>query len=80
MAENNGHKDEKIPKKCPFFHTPCIGNECSLHVELMQSNSGFQKKFGMCSFPAMIMILSEMNMKTSLNPLQKIQIPNILKS
>lgn len=70
---DNGQKEDK---KCPFG-LEC--DKCRLFNEMTNGAGAGQRKFGLCSFNATVMILSEMNMKTQL-PQQKIQIPpNILR-
>ena len=79
MIENNGHKEVET-KLCPFLNKECIGEKCNLYSELIQNMAGFQKKFGLCAFNSVVLILSEMNQKATVNQQQKIQIPNIFKS
>lgn len=73
---DNGHEEERV-KECPFLMGYCIKERCALFTGMRQVG-GLQGKFGMCSFNAMIMMLSEMNMKTP-SPQQKIQIPQLLR-
>jgi len=68
--DDNGHQEEK---KCPW------GLECDkCRVSIEMGTIGTQRKFVMCSLPAMVTVLSEINIKT-LPPQQKIQLPNILR-
>ena len=75
---DNGHKEEEKVKYCPLIDKWCIKERCALYSEMMRSTGGLQQKFGLCSFNATVMLLSEMNMKAQL-PQQKIQIPNLLR-
>jgi len=72
MAEGNGHEPVK---QCPLIHADCIKEQCALWTEMMRNQGGLQQKFGLCSLNAMVMILSEMNLKTQ----QKIEIPNLFR-
>ena len=76
---DNGHKgEEKRLKKCPLLNEYCIEGRCALFTDMMRSVGGLQQKFGLCSFNAMVMMLSEMNMKAQ-PPQQKMQIPNLFR-
>ena len=78
MANNDGHKEEQRVKKCPFSGSWCIKEECALWAEMTRQAGGLQQKFGMCSFNAVITILSEISMKTR-PPQQKINIPTLVR-
>ena len=56
--DDNGHKEEK---KCPFG-LEC--DKCRLSIEMANTVNGLQQKYLMCSFPAAVTILSEINTKT----------------
>ena len=76
---DNGHEgQEKRLKKCPFIKEYCIEGRCALYAEMTRNVGGLQQKFGLCSFNAMVTILSEMNMKTQPPP-QKMRIPDLLR-
>lgn len=80
MVDGNGSGDgTEVIKMCPFFKEWCDKehqNTCALHAELTQSIGGLQRKMTLCVFNAMIMMLSEINMKTPA-PQQKIQRINL---
>ena len=78
MTENNNGKEEQ-KANCPFINSSCTGKGCALYIEMKRVTAGLQQTFGMCSIPAMVQILSEMNMKAQ-QPQQKIQIPNLMRS
>lgn len=76
---NNEHKDtEERLKKCPLLNEYCIKERCALWADMTRQAGGLQQKFGMCSFNAVVMILSEINAKTQ-PPQQKINIPNLVR-
>ncbi len=72
---DNGNKEEEKVKTCPFLNKYCITDRCTLYTEMMRNTGGSQEKFGMCSFNATLMILSEINMKTQ-PPHHQIQVPD----
>jgi len=79
MANDNGDKAEgQRKKKCPFLNEYCIEGRCGLWTEMARVQGGLQQKFGMCSYPAIVMLLSEINTKTQ-PPQQKINIPNLIR-
>jgi len=78
MASDNGQEEEERVKKCPLLNVYCIKERCALWTVMTRVQGGLQQQFGLCSFNAMVGMLSEMNMKTQ-PPQQKIQIPNLLR-
>ena len=73
----NGSGGEVKLKMCPFWKEWCDKEhqeECALHVEMIQNVGGLERKMTMCSFNAMIMMLSEINAKTQ-PPQQKLTLP-----
>jgi len=80
MGDGNGQTEDKqvintqSVKHCPFLNGLCMGEKCALYSELMQNMAGLQKKFGLCSFNAVVLILSEMNQKATIES-QKFQLP-----
>jgi len=69
---------EDRKKKCPFMADWCIGDACALSVELVRNMGGLQQKFSICSFNALVQMISEVNAKTQ-PPQQKIQVPHLLR-
>ncbi len=69
--DNNGQEE----KKCPWG-LEC--DKCRLSIEMAHVVNGLQQKYLMCSFPAAVTILSEINGKTQL-PKQGIEIPNLFR-
>ena len=60
MGDN--HKGE-LKKKCPFLNEWCIGDACSLFIQVAQTSVnqlGISQlvQQGMCSLPALCMIMS----------------------
>lgn len=82
MNDNNDGKQQKGEgkrlKMCPLLKEYCIEGRCALFTEMTRNAGGLQQKFGLCSFNAMVMMLSEMNMKAQ-PPQQKMQIPNLIR-
>ena len=80
MANNDGQKQEGETKVrwCPILKEYCIGERCAMSVELTRIVGGLQKKFRVCVYSAMVIMLTEINQKTQ-PPMQKIQIPHLLK-
>lgn len=74
MTDNNGHNGDNQVKQCPFLNKECIGEKCAIYSVLMSDMVGIQKKFGTCSFNAVVMILSEINQKATIEQ-QKFQLP-----
>lgn len=78
MANGNGQNEEKPRvKKCPFFKEYCIKERCAIYAEMKRNVGGLQEKFGMCPFTAIVVILSEMNIKMQ-PPQQMIKLPDNL--
>jgi len=73
----NGQGDMK-EKECPFIRGKCIKGECAQHLELVQSMGGLQKKIGICSLPAIVMLMTELNNKTQM-PMPNIAAPQIYR-
>jgi len=79
MVNGNGQKeDEEKRKYCPLIKEFCIVERCAFYSEFIRDTGGLKQKFSMCSIMAIVMILSELNTKTQ-PPLQKIQLPNLVK-
>ena len=80
MAENDGHTKEEgeLVKKCPFQGGWCIKDACAIYEQVTQVRGGLLKKFGVCTFVATNMMLSEMNTKTQL-PAPKMAIPPLFR-
>lgn len=74
---DNGQKEEKV-KKCPFLRDWCLGEACAIRAKITHNAGGLQQQASMCPVDAILMILSEINMKTQV-PQQKINIPNLYK-
>ena len=80
MVEGNGHSEEKVLKKCPFFQKWCdkeLQDSCALHVVINKPMGGVMQQISMCGFNALGMLLSEINAKTFPPPQPQIRIPNI---
>lgn len=78
MSNNTGRKEEERLKKCPFLNGWCTKDACPIYVELLQNRGGLQQKIGMCSLPAIVLLLAEINQKTQ-PPQQKMNIPNLYR-
>ena len=81
MVDGNGSNDdtEVKVKWCPFINEYCLKERCALHQELTkQIGGGLMQKFGMCAFNSMVIMLSEINMKTPGHH-QNIQLPHLFK-
>ena len=77
---NGGDGAEVKTKMCPFLNSYCIKERCSLHSEMVRNVAGMAQKFTLCSFNAMVMMLSEINAKTQQGqPVQKIQVPKLFR-
>ncbi|KKL19781.1 hypothetical protein LCGC14_2462040 [marine sediment metagenome] len=74
---DKGNEGEKV-KHCPMINEYCIMDRCALYTEMMRQTGGLQQKFGMCSFSAVVMILSEMNMKAQTQQ-EQVSIPNLYR-
>ena len=74
MPDGNGHTVKK-DKHCPFLNKLCIEEKCALYSELRRNAEGLQQKFGACAFNAVVLILSEINLKTQSPQPQKVQLP-----
>ncbi len=64
---NNGNK-EQIKKLCPFNGKWCLGDACTLYVELTTTQVGqlgvpMMSKQGMCAFLATLSMLSILTIK-----------------
>ena len=80
MTNGNGQNEEKQKvKHCPLINEWCIEKRCALYSEMKRDmGGGLRQTFGMCAFNAVVLILSEISVKTQ--PQQpKIQLPDILK-
>ena len=80
MEQDNGHVEEII-KWCPLLKEWCskdVRERCAFNTEMARNTGGLQQKFGMCSFNAVVMILSEINIKT-VPPQQEIQLPGLYR-
>jgi len=63
MSDNN---NGELKKKCPFLKEWCLGDSCACYVIITQTKVGQlglaqQVQSGMCSFPALCMIMSTAN-------------------
>ena len=78
-GNGKGDKEELRKKKCPFLKEWCIKDACGLWAEMFQNRGGVQMKVGMCSYPASILLLSEINQKTQPPQQQqrRIEIPGL---
>jgi len=72
-----GNNGDERKKKCPFLNDWCIGEACAISTEMAQNTGGVLQKFTMCSFSALVMMISEINAKTPPPLPQKIQIPKL---
>lgn len=70
---SNNHESEEVRRKCPLLGAWCIGGACALSIELMKAGGVMQQKVQACSIPAIVLILSEINLKTLL-PQQKVNL------
>lgn len=77
--EGNGDKGEVKVRQCPFMGEYCIKERCALYIEMKKVSGGLVQSFGMCSFNAMVQMMSEVNNKTQVLQQQKIQVPGILR-
>jgi len=68
---------EKV-KTCPFLNDYCKKERCALYSEMKRSVNSLPQKFGMCSFNAMVVMLSELNSKAKPHDPQ-IQIPTLYR-
>ncbi len=77
---NNGKQDENNEKGkyCPFLKETCLEDKCALYNEMSNNVVGLKHKFGMCSFSATVLILSQINMRDENRQQQPFQLPNIL--
>jgi len=76
MGDN--HKDE-VRKKCPFLDEWCIGDDCACFIQVAQTGVnqlGIQQTVqqGMCSLPALCMIMSSKQV-----PSQPIKLPQLFQ-
>ena len=62
MPDNNGDN----AKECPIIRKECIGDKCELRAIL---NTG-QGTMQVCAFNALVLILSDMNMKANQRTIQ----------
>ncbi len=70
MAEDNKQNgDKETAKYCPFLKAEWVGKKCALYKEMARNIVGIQQKFGECAFSAVVLLLSEMNQKTSISPM-----------
>jgi len=56
MSNNTPAPEPKERKQCPFSGQPCIGDKCTLLVEIGMMKSGMVQKQGVCAFVAFVMI------------------------
>ena len=69
---------EEVKKWCPFLKEWCTGEvigRCAIAIELGRSAGGVRQKALMCPFPAIVIILSEINLKTQVPQQQRIVLP-----
>jgi len=75
MPNGNGSKEVKLANHCPFLDKQCIEGECSLYSSL-RSVTG--QVIGSCSLNAVVLLLSEINQKTT-SPQPKFSLPGGFK-
>ena len=78
MADNGENEGRDRIKKCPFLKEWCIKEECVLWTELSRKVGGMIQKTGVCAFSALVVILSEVNMKTG-GQQEQIRLPRLYK-
>ena len=74
MADGNNKPEEERTKKCPLLGEWCIKDECALYAEMVRNVAGLQRKGGTCAINAMVVILSEINIKAH-PPQQQVKLP-----
>lgn len=74
MSNDDHQVEQERKKQCPFGVYTWCSEDCPLNVELTQQLGGLVKKMKMCSLPAMVMLLSDLNNKITVKQHQKQQI------
>ena len=73
---------EEVKKWCPFLKEWCtkeVIDRCAIAIGIGRSVGGTRQETLMCSFPALVIILSEINQKTQVPQGQKIMLSGLGK-
>lgn len=68
MSNKNPHEANEAlkVKTCPFLAKGCIKQDCSLFVLMNIKSLVGKAESGMCSLPALVLMISDINRKTQL--------------